>query len=234
MPAHEIDPEILHRLVDGELDSASVARLVDVARDNPDHWRTIAMSFVEEQQFRQSFESFDRQSATKPAVVTPAATPLTDSGFSALRLLATAAGLAAALTIGFILGGDANSPRPGEAQTNSIVSNPPERAPESPLTTADFEPEYRMELVNVDGEPVGSQVDLYRMEDLQKLTGNSAGDPFTFKQVIPESGITDVARDRLSRSGYFLDEDTGYVSGQLEDGRTFVVPVRSIRLNTSH
>jgi len=245
MPVHDFHPDsgTIQRLVDGELDPSEVRKLVDFAEVQPQHWRTIAMTFIEDQQFRDSFVNFDSndQSApSKPTVTTVKSTsPIkTSSGFnfSTLQLLATAAAIAVAATIGFMVG-DNNEPIVAQQTNNdgpAMIASAPQDSSPSPLTPAEFEPEFSMELVNVDGEPVGSEVDLYRMQDLQQLTGQRDGEAFSFKQVLPDSGFTDVARDRLSRSGYVIDEDTRYVSGQLEDGRAFVVPVRSYRINTSN
>ncbi len=242
MPAHDFHPDskTLQLLVDGELDQSAVRRIVNLAEDQPEQWRTIAMTFIEDQQFRQSFASFDRdrqratQALPQPVTTGTAVTPRTSSRlpFTILQLLATAAAIAVAVTLGFMLG-DKNQPlvsQPVQKDSPSMIAS----TPKAPVTQAEFGPEYRMELVNVDGEPVGSEVELYRLEDLQRITGQQIGESFSLSQVLPNSGFTQRARDRLSRSGYLIDEDTRYVSGQLDDGRSFVVPVRSYRLNTSN
>ena len=237
MPVHEFDPETLQRLVDGELEYSAVGQLIDLAQDNPESWRTMALSFIEDQQFRKSFESFAVASESDglDRVTTPLAKPQTSTRFSALRILATAAGLAAALTIGFILGGNSDAPVQNNRNNLLTATTPDPIQTENAVTTADFEPECRMELMTAEGDPVGSEVDLYRVEDFKKLLANPDSDAtFALQEVLADSGFTDDARTRLSRSGYLLDEDTRYVSGRLDDGRAFVVPIRSIRLNTSH
>lgn len=240
MPAHDFHPdsETLQRLVDGELDQSSVRKLIELSQDNPGSWQTIAMSFIEDQQFRKSFESFDVEGEHAPVTVPPKQQS-SNSGLSILHLLATAAGLAAALTVGLILGGNSDAPvkKPRRGRLTASVPQPLQTLQgKNSVTTADFEPEYRMELMTEDGEPVGSEVDLYRVEAFKKLFAHNR-DPdknFSLREVLPDSGFSDDARNRLSRSGYLLDENTRFVSGKLEDGRAFVVPVRSIRLNTSH
>lgn len=46
-----------------------------------------------------------------------------------------------------------------------------------------------------------------------------------------QAGVRTTANDRLASLGYRLDSRTQYLSGQLDDGRRLVVPVRTMMVN---
>ncbi len=249
-PNFHSDETLVQRLIDGELDPATVRSLLQHAEDNPADWKQIAMAFVEDQQFRQSFVDFDlaqespETSECAAATITPGHSAASASSPWLLHALSIAAVIAVAVTIGFILTEKTPIASPPEtvhranAETDPIGAGTPSIAATDPvshpeLTLAQLKPEYQMELPSGSG---GGVVDLYRFNDLQRLLAgkdNPTGG-FSIEQVLPNSAFSQQDRDRLLRSGYSVEEQTRFVSGRLEDGRPFVVPLRSIRLNASH
>jgi hypothetical protein len=244
----------LQRLVDGELDTESIRSIIAMAEGHPNRWRSIACAFVEDQMFSRQFEQLanDRfEEAVALPSVKSASLP-DGSGNSVdiesrnfrqplvVRQLAFVASVAVAGLIGYLLAGqsnapstDINSPGSGVEIANSNPSEPVQRQ----LTPANLEPEYRMELLTPDGESINGEVDLYRYDDLRNFVDADGPIPAgrqVLNNVMPESGISDEDRIRLGRSGYEINESTKYVSGRLQDGRQFVVPVRSIRFDRGY
>ncbi len=71
-----IDPLLLQRLIDGQLNSASISELVDRAEQNPGLWRDIGSSFIEDRIFRDAFCDYadepDSKTAQPETGITPA------------------------------------------------------------------------------------------------------------------------------------------------------------------
>jgi len=139
--------------------------------------------------------------------------------------------------MGFMIGSDGpmatvDDPTP---TNNLIADNDSAGSSERLLTPVDLQPEYRMELLTPDGESIDGEVDLYRYNDLNQLVRRDGDDrKVTLSDFMPPSGFSAEARQRLSQSGYEINESTNYMSGRLQDGRQFVVPVRSIRFDQGH
>lgn len=234
----KIDPEQLQRLIDGELSAAEIRELFEVAQQYPSQWQTIACAFTEDQLFSREFESLAESIDPKPAKpVKPLASKTAKDSSSSMPLvskLAVAASLTVAGLVGYMVGSDGPMTSPIESsRTNMIANN--ESADPSPVTPVDLQPEYRMELLTPDGEAVDGEVDLYRYDDLHQFVSRGNADrKVTLNDILPPSGFSQEDRQRLNRSGYEINESTNYVSGRLQDGRQFVVPVRSIRFDQGH
>ncbi len=228
----------LQRLIDGELTAVEIRDLFETAQQHPSQWRTIACEFAEDQLFRRQFETLDENMDPKPvkkvAVIAPKESP--SQSMPLVRQLAIAASVAVAGLVGYMVGSDGPMTSTDEPiGTNMIAKN---NQPDTPsVTPVDLQPEYRMELLTPDGEAINGEVDLYRYDDLHRLVGNRGGqvkDRVALSDVLPPSGFSPAARQRLSQSGYDVNESTNYISGRLQDGRQFVVPVRSIRFDQGH
>lgn len=233
------DPEKLQRLIDGELSVEEVRKLLQGVDDNSGQWRNIACAFVEDQLFRQQFETLTDDAIPKAVKPLKSATSKDEvhgnSSATLVRQLAIAASLAVAGLVGYLVGTDNSTFLPDESGTSNMIANDHQSAADPSLTPVNLEPEYRMELLTPDGEAIDGEVDLYRYDDLHRLVGNTGSKRrVTLKDVLPESGFSPEVRQRLSRSGYDINESTNYMSGRLQDGRQFVVPVRSIRFDQGH
>lgn len=235
-----IDPDELQRLIDGELPANEVRSLLEKAEQDPSQWRTIGCAFVEDQLFQKQFESLTKDIDPKmlePVKTTPTKSvpkEITRSGsFGLVQKLAIAASFAVAGLVGYLMGSDGRLQTSDQTANSTMIAS--DDSANRTLTPVDLQPEYRMELLTSDGEAIDGEVDLYRYNDLHRLVGNNSSDrSVTLKDVLPPSGFTPEARKRLSRSGYDVNESTDYMSGRLQDGRQFVVPVRSIRFDQGH
>lgn len=235
-----IDPDKLQRLIDGELSVNEVRTLLEKAEQDPSQWRTIGCAFAEDQLFQKQFESLTTNidpnptKSVKPKLAKATSEESMRPGSMGLvQKLAIAASFAVAGLVGYLMGSDSRSPTPDRAADSTMIAS--DDSANRTLTPVDLQPEYRMELLTPDGEAINGEVDLYRYNDLHRLVGNSASDRrVTLKDVLPPSGFTPEARKRLSNSGYDVNESTDYMSGRLQDGRQFVVPVRSIRFDQGH
>ncbi len=231
------DPEQLQRLIDGELSIDEVREMLAGVDEQSDHWRTIACAFVEDQLFAKQFESMtaiDGPKPTKPVKPSSSETGNNSRSSALLGQLAIAASLAVAGLVGYLVGSDGPTSGTERVGTNTIAAS--DRSVTDPaVTPVDLQPEYRMELLTPDGEAIDGEVDLYRYNDLNRLVGNTNSKRrMTLDDVLPDSGFSPEVRQRLTRSGYEINESTNYMSGRLQDGRQFVVPVRSIRFDQGH
>ena len=230
------DPQLLQRLIDGELSAAEIRELFETAQQHPSQWRTIACEFAEDALFRRQFETLADSADQKPSKSVAIATKeLPSQSMSRIRQLAIAAGLAVAGLVGYMVGSDGPIAAPDNSISTNIIANNEQSSPL--VTPVDLQPEYRMELLTPDGEAINGEVDLYRYNDLHRFVENRGGknsDRVTFDDVLPPSGFSREARSRLSQSGYEINESTNFMSGRLQDGRQFVVPVRSIRFEPGH
>lgn len=236
-----IDSNQVQRLVDGELSADEIRTLFETADQNPEQWRGIACAFAEDQLFARQFDTLTEQ-IDPPKPVTPVVRQSKPSpqpsppAMPLVKRLAIAASLAAVGLFGYLIGNDGPMTTPGELASteNMIADNHPNGAVES-LTPVNLQPEYRMELLTPDGESIDGEVDLYRYNDLHQLVQREGGNRnVKLSDFLPPSGFSTEARQRLSQSGYEINESTNYVSGRLQDGRQFVVPVRSIRFDQGH
>lgn len=246
----------LQRLVDGELDMPDIEAILAAAENDSRQWRSIACAFVEDQLFAKQFANLAGECDV--AVVKPIEQPLVKatlkpatvethnaySNSSLLRQLTFVASIAVAGLIGFLIAGDNGFGFGFSKPSNfSNVNSPDIASTELPqpdtgnLTPANLEPEFQLELLTPDGESIDGEVDLYRYGDLRQLVDVDESQPAgrkVFENVMPKSQLSDRDRLRMSRSGYAINESTDYVSGRLQDGRQFVVPVRSVRFDRGH
>jgi len=108
-----------------------------------------------------------------------------------------------------------------------IANNTEPKTPGSQLRPAVLEPDYHLEvpqdneyLRDMAAGPV-APVPLYRIGNAEQLKQfNQQRDPVNLPPEILQ---------HLSGSGYQMQQDINFISGHLGDGRSFVVPVRTIR-----
>lgn len=250
-----IDPLQLQRLVDGELDNEQVQQILAMAKSDPERWQEIAVGFVENQTWSRAFRKQEpngsrRNSATAPPVVVsqPSATlsPEDDPspGLKQTRVqspnlswLVMAASVLVSGMIGYMANQIQNRSLPGPLSENvAPVASPqvakslpgisqPERVSSvSPpqMTQADYHLEVPQEQFGDMGSagPIAA-VPLFAVNNKEQLK--------QLNQQRSAHAISPELLKRLSKSGYQMEQDVNYISGRLDDGRSFVVPVRTIR-----
>ncbi len=225
---HSIDPIRLQRLVDGELGLDETQRLLRAAETQPDLWREMATTFVENRTWQNSFVELNgsvdsgcgKTDAASPVEAHPVHLAVDTGIFDRNSLswwLAVAACMILALSIGFTagqLGRDAASMAPNVALQSSNV---PAVADETPrLNQIVYRPDYQMQIEDTNGNQLtDSNIPLYDIRRAEKLG-------LTLKpRVIPDEVL-----QRIRNSGYQMKQNVQYVSGRMNDGRRFVVPLR--------
>lgn len=242
-----IDPLQLQRLVDGELDPTEVQQLLTEAKVAPDQWQEIAVGFVENQIWDRAFqseeptshlppehhedapESVDRK--TDPNWEIPSEPKSTGRPNTSRWVMAASLMVAAAM--GYMTSQIQNRNIPSTQLANDSTHSDSEmlaksesQSPESMITPAALEPDCHLEvpqdnqyLGDVAGTPM-APVPLFRIQNSEQLK--------SFRQKQQASVPPEIVK-QLSGSGYQMQQDIHYISGRLGDGRSFVVPVRTIR-----
>ena len=216
-----MEPIQLQRLVDGELSFEETQRILQFAESNPDFWRLIASSFVENQVWQSKFcdqhelaHDSDQRSKHSQAAGGHSRHP-------SMGWLALAASLLLAVSIIFLLTGPGPADHgavpallagnQSEPIRNAVVDSDPQ------LDDLNQRPAvyHRVQVEDPTGHQyVNSDVPLYSVDpsELQK---------FVSKDYLPED-----VRQRAADSGYGLQQNIRFLSGRLNDGRRFVIPVR--------
>ena len=228
------DPIFLQRLVDGELDFAETKKLLEQAEANPGLWREVASAFVEDQFWKNGMASVEEN--REPEFEKPASTAATSSmitRWNGSHWFSLAAGVVIALSTGWMIG----LFDPPAGVTENVAANAEieggfskavneSGSSESGMVAGDVQPaslppDFRMEFEDPNGNSYFAGIPLYDVS-----TAKKAGFQFENQRRVPHELV-----NRLQRNGMWLNEGTNYVSGRLNDGRTFVFPVRTISVN---
>lgn len=247
------EPLTIQRIVDGEYRPDELRVWVDQADASSERWRELALAFLENQAWSDSFRSRaiagteiteritehlsnggDSNPSNEPA---PLVGPPTAPNQSLARptrwslsggwgVLASAAAVALIL---FALNAWPGNNDPGESGRVSNVATQPadqppalNRADSSPQPVHDptslvaYRPDYRMKLLDDQGQPAGSDIPLFTEQSARKIGYTVAPTP-----------IPDELRQQWARSGYRVQQDVDYLTGKLDGSRQFVVPVRT-------
>lgn len=250
----KLDPMTLQRLIDGELDTQQVQEILSQAQASPDQWESIAVGFIENQtwdkaltsKFAQPIAGSDTTEASCPekpdsssrsgntldtAAVTLAAD---DNGGpqsqrrTSIRWWAIAASLMAAAAIGYMTNQIQNRNLPSTSIAESKPINDLVVPAQPELTATALVPDFHVEIPQaagfgrLDGQDSNGRVPVYRVTNTDQLRQLQA------KRAI-ESAFPRQIMEQLSNSGYQIEQEIEYVSGQVDD-QSFVVPLRTIRL----
>ena len=226
------DPIYLQRLVDGELSRDETREMLQMAEDHPDLWRDMASAFVENQLWQANFEALSSgnpaQSIPRTAMIQkPNPRPSLDR-FNRNHWLSLAAGMLIALSGIWIANQFQNEVNPFVPDgATASVSDGENRADfnlntATPShTVAEYQQPAHLQLMDRFGNSVlESEVPIYDFE-----TARKNGFPFRQSNQIPIDVV-----NRLQRNGYWVNQDTDYLSGKTNDGRQVVFPVQTIRL----
>lgn len=248
----------LQRLVDAELNDDQLREVLASAEDNPELWKQIALAFTEDQMWNKSFTSLLESgvSKTAPSEISDEAdrehfsVSLPEPNLNASSLeqnhrttrshggrwmaVATAAALVLTLTAIGLQQPRTNSPSVAQPEVVTSDVDPGSKAIEqfNPTMLAMHEPDHVVD-VSIDGDAI-KDVPLYdvrrfRQNPLSGFSGNDlAKKQAAFEKMLPVS-LTAEKRSHFERSGGMLDERLEFISGRLDDGRSYVIPHRTIR-----
>ena len=215
-----MEPVQLQRLVDGELNFEETQQILKSAEDNPDLWRSIASSFVENQLWQSEFcgqhgFNMDSQLQTKPM------RPVDSRSYFRTGWLALAASLLLAISIGGLLvNSDSLGPETQPvslADNTEVLQNANALVDDPQLDDLNQRPAvyHRVQVEDPTGHQyVNSDVPLYSV------------DPSELQKFISKDDLPEDVRQRAADSGYGLQQNIRFLSGRLNDGRRFVIPVR--------
>ena len=237
-----IDPLQVQRLVDSELDDVQVQQMLTDAKETPEHWREIAIGFIENQTWSRAFRNRDASSEFRgghDSVVSHAKSSKTHSSQWSPNYsrLAMATSVMLAATIGYMLSQIQNRSLPVSSIENVPPVSSPLLAEDASATSQDIRDSFAT-------GPQLTQAD-YHLEVPQEHLGDlaSAGPVapvplFPINNVEQLNQFTNQTRTpaispevlrQFAGSGYQMEQDVNYISGRLGDGRSFVVPIRTIR-----
>ena len=253
-----LDPLEVQRLVDGEQNAESHRRILNMAEQNPDCWREIALAFLEDQQFRLAMQNRLSETALIPGLETP--TPGQEKQHLApsrkpdalqanwVRFFAISTVVLLSCFIGFQIGQSGSSPIERTVAGKSPVG---ERGIQAEPADG-MNPGAGMKLVDqtsvredsMPPDPMNTTEQYVRnasMADLQNANislEDAQGNQMSLPMVDFQQGqryinqrVPEQMRARLLDSGYNVNENIRYISGRLSDGRQIVLPVKSYRFS---
>jgi hypothetical protein len=250
-----LDELTLQRLVDSELSHEQVRQLLAQAEfgDELTTWKTIALAFVENQMFECAFrEKESAQAITDIPTISEGSTVVERPELSHVEEVTRQnswwkAALAASLLLACaVVYQVSNTPKVGSdqlVQSPSTVDPLAVIAESKPIksfdrvTLASYEPDHQLKAEDVDSASIGkhnSSIPLYNIgrlnpEQLAHLRGDDrAAREAMFAQVLPKSFSPEVVQ-QLQQSGGMIDQNLEFISGRLDDGRSYVIPYRTIR-----
>jgi hypothetical protein len=244
-----IDPTQLQRLVDGECAPGDVRAVLLAAKNDPACWEQIAVALLEDRAWQCQIQSqpngtFDLERTASALAQSQLPTQATNKTLAdakptqrvasaldqASRLLtwfAMAASLFAVAVLGYSIG-QHRSISNSDNIAQSPKSLPADSLAGGPTTgtrLASLRPDYRMQLPATDRlsggdlQPAG-EVPLYAVNSMVQWRELDR----------PQSlNLTPRELAELNARGIGVQKDFDVLSGELEDGRVFVVPIRSIR-----
>jgi hypothetical protein len=237
----------LQRLVDGECSKDEVTGILREADQQPGAWKAIATAFVEDQFWRRQFQSLESRpdaqhrnlssvapvgsGGTNGSLLEAESAPPRGRPRFPLYWLTLAATCAVAATIGFTAGKGTRSGNPATYESLAQV-NPSESiatedvsSPTPRMTPASLKADHHLQLIDGQGFEQGmipdGEIPLYAIESPEEI----AHIPTAGNRVMP---VAPEVLARLRQQGFRLRQDVNFISGNLRDGRRFVVPVRTL------
>ena len=232
----------LQRLIDGQLDRSQIQQLLAEAQQQPELWQQIASAFVEDQIWKAEIGdrfvettaagTVNENEKTLVANITAQPKQTSQSTVVPVKMLLS---LAAATLIGLWLGNqfsNNHATNPGEESTVVLIDGENSGTmPDSPRTNNDQLADNRSSVPDDENrvtvfKPVQhlsvgemGEIPLYTLADAQKM-GMTFTDPQFSRELVEE----------YHQQGYWLQQNTRYVSGRTDGGQRVVVPVRTISL----
>jgi hypothetical protein len=226
--AQPIDPRLLDRLVDGELDAAGRRELLKALDDDPGAWKRCALAFLEGQAWRS-----DLRRAVQMSVPAPAPSVIARPRWWAVRL-GQAGVIAAALIVAFGAGWlvrpeDGRRPVDPGTATSNVARHERDENKTPGVPVADVEkssPEERSEArqvgtLTLEVEDHGQQ----RTLQVPVIEGPRIDRRWLLEQ--PPALRASVVQ-ALERRGYTVEAHRQLVTVNLKDGRKLILPVDEV------
>jgi hypothetical protein len=249
----QIDPIQLQRLIDGECRPADVRAILLAAKTDPACWEQISLALLEDRTWQCKLQTpADSAVLDQPSMATFSQTESQDTkvassnlspshraapfystlySTSLLNWVAMAASLIVVAFLGYSIGQQNKNTPAADPQLSvaRVHDDNPGLGGDiaSPQTTlASLKPDYRMQLPAVDPQTYGylqpsGDVPMYVVRSMDQWRQLDQPQQFEFS---PEELA------ELNLRGIGLQKDFNVISGKFDDGRVFVVPIRSIRL----
>ena len=241
----------IQRLVDGECDEAELRSMLIETEKQPDGWKKIATAFVEDKFWQTQFQQFGTScSGSQAAPLSPGEERLpstvrtqtsSETSFNrfyprSIRWLTLAASLMLAGMFGYLLGTSPletatemglaaghheTTPEPVAELASSTAQTPK-------ITPAILKPDYHLQLPesteDANGVAFESEIPLYYVQSPEQLNQIEEPEHDRF-QLAPEQLV------QLADRGIQMRQDLNFISGNLKDGRSFMIPVRTINFS---
>ena len=245
---NSVDPLTLQRLIDGECSTDEVRSALAAVEQCPHHWQTIALALIEDRSWQRNFlnetprAQLTIDSETKSSVQfqscpdsSIAVRSPTAPSMVRLNGLALAASALLAAMLGYLAGQNFSTTEPARefladgGNSNSVsqglenqVAAVPSATPE--ITPASLKADYHLQLPDDDRSNLSGEIPLYDVQSMEQW--NQLNQPIRNQFHMTPEMLAD-----LKARGMRVRQDVKYLSGSLQDGRKFVVPIRSINFS---
>ena len=247
-----IDPIQIQRLVDGELELAEIQELLSLANTQPQLWQQMATAMIEDRLWQRSLRAASDDMLTSTSnfqLSEPGRVKSRKSsaaGYGMINWFLLAASLLVAGLIGYSLPQqddagtgplanlersesapfDQDSTTPQDNGTSLLQNHTPEDDPTGLLTPAVYQPEYHLELPENSGLLNAADVGPVDPVPLYSIKNQKQMQQYQLERVrsVPREMLL-----RFEQAGYHVQQEIRFISGTVNDGQQFIVPVRTVR-----
>ena len=216
----------VQRLIDGELDIQQIQEMLKDIDSSSEKWKSIATGLIENQLLQSEFVAMEPELAS--FADDDSRTVRTRHPFPQLWMLSLAASALLTLSLGFLIGSNLRraplmngivTTENGTNAGNGIVID--SQLADSSGDVPSLDPSvYKMQLQDGDGNRfIDTELPFYQVSNLDDVGRHEFQEyPTDFK-------------NRAFKSGYGIQQDTRFLRGRLNDGRSFVIPVRNTKFS---
>ena len=224
-----IEPLDLQRLIDGELDFEQTQQMLKLAESDPESWRLIASSFIENQMWQSEF-AVDTVAGEDMAVNRFEQGKSFGSGY--VKWFSLAAMVLLAASVAFLF---------NDSETGVAGAGVEDQVPSQKLVS---DGEIQQDINTIPrfdngGDDLNQMPAMYQVQ-MEDPNGNTfvdsqvplyTADLVNARKWLGRSEVSEQMRRELADSGYGVIHDVRYLRGRLKDGRNFLIPVRNYRFS---